>query len=110
MLQADGRVLWLRDTARVQVRNGQPTALVGVMVDITGRKQAEEERERLIKELEAKNTELERFTYTVSHDLKSPLVTVKGFLGLLQQDLAVSRNHLTRPSACIMRYSSVSIL
>jgi len=37
-------------------------------------------------ELEARNAEMERFTYTVSHDLKSPLVTIQGFLGLLEQD------------------------
>jgi signal transduction histidine kinase len=43
-------------------------------------------REKLIKELESKNVELERFTYTVSHDLKSPLVTINGFLGYLQRD------------------------
>jgi signal transduction histidine kinase len=46
------------------------------------------ERQKLISELENKNSELERFTYTVSHDLKSPLVTINGFLGYLEQDAA----------------------
>jgi PAS domain S-box-containing protein len=55
--------------------------------DITERKQVEAERERLIAELEQRNAELERFTYTVSHDLKSPLITITGFLGYLQSDL-----------------------
>jgi len=55
--------------------------------DITERKQAEIEREKLITELSAKNAELERFTYTVSHDLKSPIVTIRGFLGYLTEDI-----------------------
>jgi signal transduction histidine kinase len=51
-----------------------------------------EQRKALIHELESKNQELERFTYTVSHDLKSPLFTIRGFLGYLEQD-ALSGNH-----------------
>ena len=46
------------------------------------------ERRLLIEELENKNAELERFTYTVSHDLKSPLVTISGFLEFLEQSAA----------------------
>lgn len=37
------------------------------------------------------NDEIEQFLYTVSHDLKSPLVTAQGFAGLLERDLREGR-------------------
>ncbi len=46
------------------------------------------ELERRIDEVEAKNAEMERFVYTVSHDLRSPLVTVQGFVGFLREDIS----------------------
>ncbi len=58
-----------------------------VIGDITERKRAQEERERLLEELEASNIEMERYIYTVSHDLRSPLVTIQGFVGMLREDL-----------------------
>ena len=45
------------------------------------------ELKSVITELEMKNAELEQFTYSVSHDLKAPLITIKGFLSYLEEDI-----------------------
>jgi len=79
----DERVTFWRKNSVYKLPSGE---IVVVYSDETARRRAEEERERLIAELESKNAELERFTYTVSHDLRSPLVTISGFLGVLKQD------------------------
>jgi light-regulated signal transduction histidine kinase (bacteriophytochrome) len=49
--------------------------MVGVCMDTTDRKIAEEGLRMANVELRRKNREMEEFVYTVSHDLKSPLVT-----------------------------------
>lgn len=43
-------------------------------------------QEKLVNQLERKNEELERFTYTASHDLKAPLITIRGYLGYIEKD------------------------
>jgi len=55
--------------------------------EIEMRKQSEKEREALIQKLKQKNQELDRFAVRVSHDLKTPLITVAGFLGFLEKDI-----------------------
>lgn len=54
-------------------------------------REAEAERKDLVTRLEVINAEIERFTYTAFHDLRAPLVTIKGFLGALKKDLEADR-------------------
>lgn len=49
-------------------------------------KKNEKKLEALLAELAAKNAELETFMYSVSHDLKTPIVTIEGFVGALRED------------------------
>jgi signal transduction histidine kinase len=86
-MDSTGRRYWV-ETTKTPILNteGEVVGTVGIAREITERKKAELERENLITELEVKNAELERYTYTVSHDLKSPLVTIRGFLGYLEKD------------------------
>lgn len=52
----------------------------------TALKENEKKLEAALAELADKNTELETFVYTVSHDLKTPIVTIEGFIGALRED------------------------
>lgn len=79
---------------------GPPSRLV-IARDVTALERAEAERETSIHNLEAKNAELERLTYTISHDLRSPLITVAGFLSYIEDaasrgDMASVRSDIER--------------
>jgi PAS domain S-box-containing protein len=79
----DDSYIWILGRGMVVCRSedGDPVRMLGTHTDITNLKQAE-------LELRMKNADIEQFLYTVSHDLRTPLVTVKTFLGYLKDDMA----------------------
>ena len=82
----DGTLIYTEVSSRVIDVEGRKV-IESFVRDITERKQSEEERARLFQELELRNREMESFVYTISHDLKSPLITISGFAQLLAKDL-----------------------
>lgn len=98
VLTRDGR----RKPVELQGRSfsirGRVLRVVAVR-DLTPRYQAAAARDALVRELEAKNSELERFGYAITHDLKAPLVTVKGFADHLERDLREGRSDRLEPDA-----------
>ena len=55
--------------------------------DITELREAEEQIQRYIAEIEAANEEIKQFAYIVSHDLRAPLVNLRGFAAELRSAL-----------------------
>jgi PAS domain S-box-containing protein len=85
----EGKEKWVWERGACVGKKADGTGVLeGFIGDVTERILAEKEREALITKLEAQNAELERFAYTVSHDLRSPLITVMGYTGALRQDIA----------------------
>ncbi len=78
-------IIYLEMNLTIHQIDGVPNGII-LARDITQQITEAKLREELIEQLERKITEMEAFTYTVSHDLKGPLLTIKCFLDILQKD------------------------
>ena len=87
----DERIVGWRENHVYKLPSGE---VVAVYDDITERKQAEEQLKRYATKLEQVNEEVKQFAYIVSHDLRAPLVNLKGFSAELRADLAVAGSAL----------------
>ncbi|HYW10713.1 MAG TPA: PAS domain S-box protein [Longimicrobium sp.] len=84
----DGRYRWfLGQALPFRDDDGQIVRWFGTCTDIHDHKRAEEERERLIRDLEASNRALDQFAYVASHDLKAPLRGIANLSEWMEEDL-----------------------
>jgi PAS domain S-box-containing protein len=88
----NGELFWASGIlSAVKNENGDPVGFVKVIRDLTERKRAEEQRDRLLRELKEANRQLEeanrlkdRFVATLSHELRTPLAPILGWISLIQ--------------------------
>ncbi len=135
VLWPDGSVHWLAGIARaVRDASGRVVRVIGINIDVTPRKKAEEQVSQAMGRLEEKVSErteelrgtvdeLERFTYTVAHDLRAPLRNVHHHVDRLRRkwrdmggdaverdldNIAAGAKRMDRLIADLLNYSRIS--
>jgi PAS domain S-box-containing protein len=94
LIARDGREVWIRDEdVTVRDEHGRFLYAQGYMLDITERREAELEKERMLERERAANERLreldglkDEFVALVSHELRTPLTSICGYLELLQEE------------------------
>ena len=104
MIAADGRAIWMRNIVRVVVENDEPRELIGVMIDLTERKKAEDEIRQSRERLRALSAHLQfvreqeriKIAREVHDDLGQVLSALRMELSLLNQNLLESSDTAPR--------------
>jgi PAS domain S-box-containing protein len=82
---SDGGALWIEGRGKVDFdAAGRPIKFVGTVADITARKEAELERERLLVTLQSADQRKDEFLATLAHELRNPMAAISTALMLLE--------------------------
>jgi PAS domain S-box-containing protein len=77
--QKDGTIIWYyMQLLPVYGENNKVLNMVIYLMDITDRKKAELERDKITSDLMQRNTDLEQFSCIISHNLRQPIANILG--------------------------------
>lgn len=105
-IRKDGSIVWVRVTASLlRDESGKPQMFIGMVEDVNDQKTASERLERIVQERTAalRDTvqQLETFSYSIVHDMRAPLRSMRSFAGILAEEYSASldpqgRDYLSR--------------
>jgi len=103
-LRKDGTIIPVElRTVLSRDESGRPNAMWAIVREISERKQAEKALKTRTEELEDANKELESFSYSVSHDLRTPLRAIDGFSKMVLGDLEASIDQESKRKLNVIR-------
>ncbi|PBQ30602.1 hypothetical protein CNR22_02040 [Sphingobacteriaceae bacterium] len=96
----DGQIKHINTKSKFKFNaEGVAVGLLGIVLDVTDKKIAEEEKEKMVADIILHSKNLEQFAYIVSHNLRAPIANILGLASLLkgtltEKDRATSQEYL----------------
>lgn len=105
IMKKEGNYVWVEGTLTNLLNKSGINAIVANFKDITERKEYEEKLKSRNSELMKSNMELDRFVYSVSHDLRAPLSSMLGVIGISEEETEEqsTKEHLMMLKASIKK-------